>query len=175
MAWTRTSAHEWGRFGIPANSGAAGLPDHVRPAAGVADRVGAIHAEDTLRDERAAHERLLALHRGDAEQVIPRLHRSEKIRPTVAHHDRLGDADRVGRALRQPAGARRSAQGTTSVSASHVAINGVSTDASPWFSADALPPWEHETSRTRASSAARAATIAAVPSLEPSAHTMTVT
>src|SRR2546428_8753663 len=61
------------------------FPDPVRPAAHTLDCACSIHAERPLRDERPLKERLLPLHGGDREEVVPFLYPGQPVRTRVAH------------------------------------------------------------------------------------------
>ena len=73
------------------------LADPVGPAADPGEGGGAVDAEGALGDHRPLEEALLALDRGDAEEVVPLLGAGEEVAARVADEDRAGDGDGVGR------------------------------------------------------------------------------
>ena len=77
------------------------LADPVRPAANRLQRRGPVDAERPLGDHRPLEEALLALDRGDAEEVVPLLRAGDEVVTGVADEHRTGDGDRVRRGDQQ--------------------------------------------------------------------------
>ena len=150
------------------------LADPVGPAARLPQRRGAVDAEGALGDHRALEEALLALDRGDPEEVVPLLGPGEKLLRELRTKTAPATATVSGGEISSRATTRERGGHQQGVGVDRRHQRGAHLLAAPWSECCALPPWgklADRIARVRLRAIARA--ISAVRSVEPSSATRT--